>query len=51
VGGAFLPMLVGQAGDLFGLRAALLLLYVSMGWILSVGFWAKPLINNATVGS
>ena len=51
VGGAILPMLVGQAGDLFGLRAALLLLYVSMGWILSVGFWAKPLINNATVGS
>jgi hemolysin III len=26
-------------------------LYVAMGWIFSIGFWAKPLINNATIGS
>jgi fucose permease len=51
VGGAILPMLIGQAGDLFGLRPGMLLLYIAMGWILSVGFWAKPLINNATIGS
>jgi FHS family L-fucose permease-like MFS transporter len=51
VGGAILPALIGQAGDLFGLRPAMLLLYLAMGWILSVGFWAKPLINNATIGS
>jgi len=38
-------------GDLVGLRVGMLLLYLSLGWILSVGFWAKPLINNATIGS
>ena len=51
VGGAVLPALIGQVGDLAGLRAGMLLLYLSLGWILSVGFWAKPLINNATIGS
>ncbi len=49
VGGAILPPLIGQLGDHFGLRAGMLLLYISMGWILGVGFWAKPLVNNATI--
>ena len=51
VGGAVLPMPIGQAGDLFGLRGAMLLLYLAMGWIVSIGFWAKPLVNNATISS
>jgi len=51
VGGAVLPALIGQMGDLVGLRAGMLLLYLALGWILSVGFWARPLINNATLGS
>jgi len=50
-GGAVLPALIGQMGDLVGLRAGMLLLYVALGWILSVGFWAKPLVSNATIGS
>jgi hypothetical protein len=25
------------------------LVYVTLGWILSVGFWARPLIDNATM--
>lgn len=50
-GGAILPALIGQAGDLAGLRVGMLLLYVSMVWILSVGFWARPLVANATLGS
>jgi hypothetical protein len=24
-------------------------LYVTFGFVLSVGFWAKPLISNATI--
>ncbi|RPI11487.1 MAG: MFS transporter [Acidobacteriales bacterium] len=51
VGGAILPPLIGQLGDHFGLRAGMLLLYISMGWIFGVGFWAKPLVNNATIRS
>jgi hypothetical protein len=32
-----------------GLRAALTLLFASVGYILSIGFWAKPLVRNQTV--
>jgi FHS family L-fucose permease-like MFS transporter len=49
VGGAILPLLVGWQGDLFGLRQGMLLLYVPLAYILSVGFWARPLVVNATI--
>jgi fucose permease len=49
IGGAVVPLIVGGLGDLFGLRNGMLFLYVTMGYILSVGFWAKPLIKNVTI--
>jgi len=49
VGGAAGPFIIGQIGDHFGLRAGLCFLYLTFGCVLSVGFWAKPLITNATV--
>jgi fucose permease len=49
VGGAVVSALVGWLGDLFGLRAGMTLLFVTLGYILSIGLWAKPLIDNATV--
>jgi len=49
VGGAFVSLAVGSLGDRFGLRASMGLLFVTLGYILSVGFWAKPLVSNATV--
>ncbi len=49
VGGAIVPLWIGQIGDHFGLRAGLLLLYVTFGWILGVGFWARPLVQNQTI--
>jgi fucose permease len=49
IGGAVVPLIVGGLGDLFGLRNGMLFLYVSLGYILSVGFWAKPLISNVTI--
>ena len=51
IGGAILPAVIGRIGDLYGLRSGLLLLYVTFGFILSVGFWARPLVNNATIRS
>jgi FHS family L-fucose permease-like MFS transporter len=51
LGGAVLPPVIGQLGDWFGLRTGMMVLYISMGWVLSVGFWARPLVNNARVGS
>jgi FHS family L-fucose permease-like MFS transporter len=31
------------------LRFAMLFLYVTLGYILSIPFWAKPLVNNKTI--
>jgi fucose permease len=49
VGGAVLPAIIGRIGDHFGLRSGMLLLYLTFTYIFSVGFWAKPLVNNATL--
>jgi fucose permease len=49
VGGAVVSALVGWLGDQFGLRVGMTLLFVTLGYILSIGLWAKPLIDNATV--
>jgi fucose permease len=49
MGGAIVPIIIGRIGDHFGLRAGLAFLYITIGCVLSVGFWAKPLITNATV--
>lgn len=51
MGGAVLPLLIGYLGDLYGLRVGMMLLYVTFGCILSVGFWARPIINNALIRS
>jgi fucose permease len=49
IGGAVVPMLVGQVGNVFGLRAGMHLVFLTLAYILAIGFWAKPLVNNATV--
>jgi MFS transporter, FHS family, L-fucose permease len=47
VGGAVVPVIIGGIGDRRGLRTGVAFLYVTFGFVLSVGFWAKPLISNA----
>jgi fucose permease len=49
IGGAVVPLLIGWQGDLMGLRQGMLLLYVPLAYILSIGFWARPLVTNATI--
>lgn len=49
VGGAVVPLIIGSLGDVFGLRAGLFFLYITFGYILSIGFWAKPLVSNKTI--
>lgn len=49
IGGAFVSLAVGWLGERFGLRTGMLLLYLTLGYILSIGFWARPLIDNATM--
>jgi fucose permease len=48
VGGAIVPLIVGWLGDFFGLRFGMMFLYLTLGYILSIGFWSKPLISNVT---
>ena len=50
MGGAIIPVIIGKIGDLAGLRSGMAFLYVTFGFVLSVGFWARPLITNATIG-
>ena len=50
LGGALVPLLVGMLGDRIGLRFALLAVFVTLGFILSIAWWARPLIRNETVG-
>jgi fucose permease len=49
IGGAVLPLIIGAIGDHFGLRTGMFFLYITLGYILSVGFWAKPIIKNKTI--
>lgn len=49
MGGAVIPVIIGRIGDHYGLRAGMAFLYVTFGCVLSVGFWAKPIITNATI--
>lgn len=49
VGGAIIPLVIGWLGDHFGLRIGMYFLYGTLGFILSIGFWAKPIIQNKTI--
>jgi fucose permease len=51
VGGAVVPLIIGGIAELTGLRYAMLFLYLTLGYVLSIGIWAKPLIRNETVKS
>jgi MFS transporter, FHS family, L-fucose permease len=49
IGGAIVPLIIGGLGDALGLRTGMFFLYLTLGYILTIGFWAKPLITNQTV--
>lgn len=48
-GGAIVPLIIGTLGDAFGLKTGMLFLFITMAYILSISFWAKPLVNNRTI--
>ena len=49
IGGAIVQILIGALGNVIGLRGGMMFLYITFGYMLSIGFWAKPLITNQTV--
>jgi len=48
-GGAVLSLLIGKLKDLIGLQAGMMILYLPLVYILSLSFWAKPIVQNATI--
>lgn len=48
-GGALIPFIIGWMGDFMGLRFSMLILFVTVGYIFSVSFWAKPLVKNEII--
>jgi MFS transporter, FHS family, L-fucose permease len=49
-GGAIVPLIIGGLGDLFGLRFGMFFLYLSFGYVFSVGIWANPFVQNKLFG-
>jgi fucose permease len=50
IGGALGPVIIGNMGDRFGLGVSLHYLFLPLLVILTVAFWAKPLVVNKTNG-
>ncbi|MEZ4902537.1 MAG: MFS transporter [Spirosomataceae bacterium] len=48
-GGAVVPLVIGGLAEWVGLRLAMLFLIITLGYIFSIGLWAKPLVTNATI--
>jgi len=48
-GGALISLLIGQLKDMIGLRQGMFVIYLTLGYILFLSFWAKPLIVNKTI--
>jgi MFS transporter, FHS family, L-fucose permease len=49
IGGAIVPLIIGSLADLIGLRFGMLFIFVTLSYILTISFWANPLIKNETI--
>ena len=50
IGGALGTVIIGSMGDLYGLETSLHYPFLPLLVVLSVAFWAKPLVVNKTIG-
>jgi fucose permease len=48
-GGAIFSLLIGKLKDMIGLQAGMMILYLPLLYILSLSFWANPIVQNATI--
>jgi fucose permease len=51
MGGAIVSVIIGRVGDQMGLRSGMAMLYLTFGYVLSIGFWSRPLIHNLTLST
>jgi fucose permease len=50
-GGAVVQILIGGISDIFSLKIGMMFVMITLGYILSITFWAKPLVKNKTIKS
>jgi FHS family L-fucose permease-like MFS transporter len=48
-GGAVFSLLIGKLKDTIGLQGGMMILYLPLLYILSLSFWARPIVTNATI--
>lgn len=49
VGGAGGPLIISTISDGFSLRIGMCFIFLTVGYMTFVGYWAKPLISNKTI--
>ncbi len=49
MGGAVVQLLIGAMADIFSLKTGMFFNYLTLAYILSISFWAKPIITNKTI--
>lgn len=49
MGGAIVQLLIGFISDMTSLKIGMVLNFVALVYILSIGFWAKPIVKNKTL--
>ena len=42
-------LFIGWLGDMFGLKAGMSFIYVTLAYLLFIGMWANPIITNDTI--
>ncbi|MCG2460177.1 MFS transporter [Flavobacteriaceae bacterium F89] len=50
MGGAVVQLLIGFVSDFTSLKTGMMIVFLGLGYILSISFWAKPIIKNKTIG-
>src|SRR5699024_651908 len=48
-GGAVIQLLIGGISDVTTLKTGMLFIFITLGYILSISFWAKPIVRNKTI--
>jgi len=50
-GGAVVQILIGGISDLTSLKVGMMVLFITLGYILSLTYWANPVVSNKTIKS
>lgn len=49
MGGAIVQLLIGYLSDFTSLKTGMMIVFIVLGYVLSISFWAKPIIKNKVI--